>query len=152
MRLPLFILFAVGLGGAGLLLVGAPLSPRTAVSNSFSSSQMERPTDSIGARLLVERRDDMLRVQGAFTNDRPDSSQDSLVGADTLTYKLDVRRTGGAGTSQSTQSGRFDTVSGQTDTLSTVRINVQSGDQVDLHLTIRRNGARVDEVRRQRTF
>jgi hypothetical protein len=94
----------------------------------------------------------MLRVKGAFTNDRPDGSQDSLVGADTLTYRLNVRRTGAAGTSQSTQSGRFDTVSGQTDTLSTVRINVQSGDQVDLHLTIRRDGTLVDEVRRQRTF
>jgi hypothetical protein len=109
------------------------------------------PDDSIGARLLVERQGEMLRIQAAFTND-PDRNRDRLPKTDTLTYALDVRRTGEAGTSQSTQSGRFETAPGRTDTLSTVRINVQPGDRAELHLTIRRGEALVDEVRRQRTF
>jgi 3-methyladenine DNA glycosylase Mpg len=86
----------------------------------------------------------MLRVQGAFVNDSS--------GTGPLTYELDVQRTGDAGTSQSTQSGRFETAPGQTDTLSTVRVNVQPGDEATLRLVIRRDETVVDEVRQQRTF
>ena len=130
----------LGLGAVGLLLVAA--SPQAAPS--LSPWAGAAPDDSAGARLLVERQDERVRVQGAFTNDG--------IGPDTLTYELDVRRTGEAGTSQSTQSGRFETAPGQTDTLSTVQVNVQPGDQMDAHLTIRRDGTLIDEVRRQRTF
>jgi hypothetical protein len=114
------------------------------------------PDDSTGARLLVERQGERLLIQAAFTNDpdgsRDRASRDRLPKADTLTYELDVRRTGTAGTSQSTQSGRFETAPGQTDTLSTVRINVQPGDRAKLHLAIRKGETLVDEVRQRRTF
>lgn len=132
--------YILGLGAVGLLLA-TPLSrgdPSSPIRSGIAGD------DSTGARLLVERQGERVRVQGAFTNDG--------TGTDTLTYALDVRRTGEAGTSQSTQSGRFETTPGHTDTLSTVRVNVQSGDQMVLHLKIRRDETLVDEVRQQRTF
>jgi hypothetical protein len=132
--------YILGLGAVGLLLVttlsrGDPSSPiRSGITGN----------DSTGARLLVERQGERVRVQGAFTNDG--------TGKGMLTYELDVRRTGDTGTSQSTQSGQFETAPGQTDTLSTVQVNVQPGDRMALHLTIRRDGTLIDEVRQQRTF
>jgi hypothetical protein len=132
--------YILGLGAVGLLLAttlsrGDPSSPiRSGIAGN----------DSTGARLLVERQGEMVRVQGAFTNDG--------TGTDTLTYAFEVRRTGDAGTSQSTQSGRFETAPGRTDTLSTVRVNVQPGDRMDVHLMIRRDETPIDEVRQQRTF
>jgi len=139
--------YALGLGGLGLLLVSA--APQGAPPSAMRSGPT--PDDSTGARLLVERQGERLLIQAAFTND-PDGSRDRLPKADTLTYELDVRRTGTAGTSQSTQSGRFETAPGQTDTLSTVRINVQPGDRAKLHLAIRKGETLVDEVRQRRTF
>lgn len=137
--------YILGLGIVGLLLVAA--SPQGA--SSLSPRSGAAPDDSTGARLLMERQGESVRIRGAFTNE---SNRDSLVGAGTLSYKLDVRRTGETGTSQSTQSGRFETVPGQTDTLSTVRVNVQPGDRMDLQLTIRRDETLIDEARQQRTF
>lgn len=137
----------LGLGALGLLLASTASRGETSEMRSELTAD-----DSTGARLLVERQDGMLRIQAAFINDNPVGGRDRLTGADTLTYELDVRRTGEAGTSQSTQSGRFETAPGQTDTLSTVRINVQPGDRAELHLAIRRGEILVDEVRQQRTF
>lgn len=83
----------------------------------------------------------MVRVQGAFVNDS--------TWTDELAYELNVRRTGESGTTQTTQSGTFETAPGQTDTLSTVRVSVQTGDRIELHLTIRQDGTLVDEDRRR---
>jgi hypothetical protein len=86
----------------------------------------------------------MLLVQGLFVNDNTE--------ADTLTYKLAARRSGPAGTSQSTQSGSFATAPGQTDTLSTIQTNVQPGSRVNIRLTICDNGTVLDETQWRRTF
>lgn len=132
--------YILGLGAVGLLLA-TPLSrgdPSSPIRSGIAGD------DSTGARLLVERQGERVRVQGAFTNDGTET--------DTLTYALDVRRTGEAGTSQSTQSGPFKTAPGQTDTLSTVQVNVQPGDRMELHLVVRQDEHLVDEVRRRRTF
>ena len=139
MRLSL-VGYIIGLGVLGCLFVSA--APQGAPSSTVRSGSAA--DDSTGARLLVERQGEMLRVQGAFVNDS--------TGTGTLAYELDVQRTGDAGTSQSTQSGRFETAPGQTDTLSTVQVNVQPGDEATVHLVIRRDETVVDEVRQQRTF
>ena len=132
--------YVLGLSVLGLLLFApASLSGSPATDRFVSSSD-----DSTGARLLLEQQGQMLRVQGVFTN------EDTAAGP--LHYALAVQRTGSAGTSQSTQSGQFETAPGQTDTLSTVRLNVQPGDRMELHLTIRRDDTLVDEVRQQHTF
>jgi hypothetical protein len=141
MRL-ILLMHALGLGAIGLSFLSSA-SLRTPVPENHSSV----PTtldDSTGARLLVDRQDDVLRVRGLFINDSTATGP--------LTYELDVRRTGEAGTSQSTQSGQFETAPMQIDTLSTVRVNVQPGDRGEMHLSVRRDETVVDEVRRQRTF
>lgn len=139
---PILLVHALGIGAFGLSLL-SPASRVTPVPEPRSSA----PTtvkDTTGARLLIDRRDEMLRVRGLFINDS--------TAAGPLYYELEVRRTGEAGTSQSTQSGQFETAPMQIDTLSVVRVNVQPGDQVEMHLSIRRDETLVDEVRRQRTF
>jgi len=141
MRL-ILLMHALGLGALGLSFLSAA-SRGTPVPENHSSV----PTtldDTTGARLLVDRQDSVLRVRGLFINDS--------TAAGPLTYAVEVRRSGEAGTSQSTQSGRFEIEPMQIDTLSTVQINVQPGDRVEMHLVIHQDEALVDEVRRQRTF
>ena len=141
MRL-ILLMHALGLGAIGLSFLSSA-SRGTPVPENRSSV----PTtidDSTGARLLVDRQDEMLRVRGLFINDS--------TAAGPLTYALKVRRIGEAGTSQSTQSGQFKTAPMQIDSLSTVRANVQPGDRVEIHLSVRRDETLVDEVQRQRTF
>ncbi len=100
------------------------------------------PDDSIGAQIHTERTGDRLRVQGVFVN--------ADVAADTLRYELSLRRSGAAGTTQTTQSGAFATGPGQADTLSTTQVNVQSGDTLILHLRVRRAGTPIDSARIRR--
>jgi nucleoid-associated protein YgaU len=102
------------------------------------------PDDSIGAQIHTERTGDRLRVQGVFVN--------ADVAADTLRYELSLRRSGAAGTTQTTQSGPFTTGPGQADTLSTTQVNVQSGDTLTLHLRVRRGGTPIDSARAWRTI
>lgn len=96
-----------------------------------------------GARILLEEDGSTLRIQGAFEND-------SSAWAEELAYELDVKRTGDAGTTRSTQSGTFETTPSRVDTLSTVQVNVQSGDRIEAHLTIERDETLVDEAHLQR--
>lgn len=106
------------------------------------SNTVNHSAGETGARILVERQEEGMRIQGAFVNDSTWTGE--------LAYELDVQRTGSAGTSQTTQSGTFETAPGQADTLSTVQINVQSGDRVEAHLTIRWEEKLIDETRLQR--
>lgn len=68
-------------------------------------------------------------VRGAFKNES--------TGADTLTYELEVRKTGTAGTSVTRQSGSFRTRPGDVERLSTSTVSVQSGDRLAVHLVVR---------------
>lgn len=100
--------------------------------------------DSVGARIGVERDGAQLRVQGLFVG--------TEATPDPLSYELSVRRSGSAGTTHTTQSGVFTPIPSHVDTLSTVRVNVQSGDRLRLHLTIRADGATIDTARIDRTI
>ena len=131
-----------GSGGAAaflsiLLLLGTAASPS-------SSSPNGPETDSSSARIHTECTGDRLRVQGVFVN--------AGVAADTLRYELSLRRSGAAGTTQTTQSGPFTTGPGQADTLSTTQVNVQSGDTLTLHLRVRRAETPIDSARVRRTI
>ena len=100
-------------------------------------------SDSTGAQIDLQRDGGMLRVRGLFLGDARSS--------DTLAYELTVRRSGAAGTSQTAQSGTFAVTPGQTDTLSTVQVSVQTGDQVHLRLVVRAGRQPIDTARVART-
>lgn len=135
------LLFIPGLPTSllSLLLIGLGVTAPTPAPSSPAP-----PDDSTGAQIHTERAGDRLRVQGVFVNDD--------VATDTLRYELSVRRSGGTGTTQSTQSGFFTTAPGQADTLSTTQVNVQSGDTIELHLIVHRADAPLDSARVQRTI
>ena len=109
---------------------------------------MRISADSVGARLLIDETATGRRIHGAFTATRAHAMP-----ADdgTLTYELEVRRTGSSGTTQSVQSGAFEPVVGQTDTLSTVEVNVQPGDRLRLRLVVRAGPTAVDSATVERT-
>lgn len=134
--------YALGLGTIGLSLLSAPSQGTTMPATCFSAPTTTE--DTTGAGFHVKRQGEMLRVQGLFLSDS--------VSAGTLAYKLNVQRTGSGGTSHTMQSGQVDVTPGRTDTLSSVRLNIQPGDQLEMHLSIRRDETVVDEVRRRRNF
>lgn len=100
--------------------------------------------DSTGAQIDLEREGDACSVRALYTGEGASS--------DTLSYELTVRRRGASGTTQTAQSGTFSVGPGRTDTLSTVRVSVQSGDQLRLRLTIRAEGAPIDTTDLERTI
>lgn len=99
--------------------------------------------DSTGAQIDLEREGEGLSVRALFTGDASS--------ADTLSYELTVRRCRAAGTTQTAQSGTFAVTPGRADTLSTVQVNVQSGDQLRLRLVVRADRQPVDTARIERT-
>ena len=111
---------------------------------SVSSTSGPVASDSTRARIDTQRVGDRLRVQGLFVN------ADGPTGP--LTYELSVHREGMAGTTRSTQSGSFRTAPGQTDTLSTTQVNVQSGDRIDLRLVVHRGDTPLGRARIRRTM
>lgn len=122
-----------GLGALLLLLGSAAAGPSGAAV----------PPDSTGAQIDVERDGTMLHIRGVFAND--------TTRAGSLSYALAVRRTGSSGTSQTSQSGTFETAPGRTDTLSTVAVNASPGATLRLHLRIQRGGTTIDTARVERT-
>jgi len=134
------LLLASGLSASllVLLLLGLGVVP------SAPDPSPPAPDDSTGVQIHTERIGDRLRVQGVFVSE--DAS------ADTLRYELSLRRSGAAGTTQTTQSGAFATGPGQADTLSTTQVNVQSGDTLTFHLRVRRAETPIDSVRVRRTI
>jgi hypothetical protein len=123
-----------------MLILLAGLGPTT----NPTGEGVPIPDDSTGAQIHTERIGNQMRVQGVFVN--------ADVAADTLRYELSLRRSGAAGTAQTTQSGPFATGPGQADTLSTTQVNVQSGDTLTLHLLVRRAEAPLDSARVRRTI
>lgn len=121
-----------------LLLLGLGVAP------AAPDPSPPAPDDSTGAQIHTERTGDQLRVQGVFVN--------AGVAADTLRYELSLRRSGAAGTTQTTQSGPFATGPGQADTLSTTQVNVQSGDTLTLDLRVHRAETPIDSARVRRTI
>jgi hypothetical protein len=128
------------MGGVSTLILLAGLGFTTPPSGEGATTS----DDSTGAQIHTERIGDRLRVQGVFVSE--DAS------ADTLRYELSLRRSGAAGTTQTTQSGAFATGPGQADTLSTTQVNVQSGDTLTLHLRVRRAETPIDSARVRRTI
>jgi len=102
------------------------------------------PADSTGAHIGVERDGNQLRVRALFAGAEPP--------ADTLSYKLTVSRSGATGTTQTTQSGVFSVTPGRPDTLSTVQVNVQTGDHLRVHLRVRAGTRPVDTAHLERSF
>ncbi len=123
-----------------MLILLAGLGPTT----NPTGEGVLTPDDTTGAQIHTERIGDRLRVQGVFVN--ADAT------ADTLRYELSLRRSGAAGTTQTTQSGPFATGPGRADTLSTTQVNVQSGDTLTLHLLVRRGETPIDSARVRRTI
>jgi len=145
MSLPRLLLL-LGLSITGLFFTAAVDGAERLASPTYSSppSRSNAGTDSTGPQLRVNQQGGILHVQGLFANDSTK--------ADTLTYKLATRHSGPAGTSQSTQSGSFETAPGQTDTLSTIQTNIQPGSRVDIRLTICHSGTVLDDTQWRRTF
>jgi hypothetical protein len=131
--MPLFRVGGTAVLGALLLLLGSAAGPPGAAA----------PPDSTGAQIDVERDGERLHIRGVFAND--------TTRAGPLAYALAVRRTGPSGTSQTSQSGTFETAPGQTDTLSTVTVNASPGATLRLHLVIRRGETTIDTARVERT-
>ena len=131
-----------GWAGGLLALVLAGAVPMADGNGSGTLAAAE--TDSTGAHIGVERDDDQLRVQGLF------SAPETV--PDTLSYELTVRRSGAAGTTHTAQSGVFAPTPNRVDTLSTVQVSVQPGDELRLRLTIRADGAPIDTARIDRTI
>lgn len=96
------------------------------------------PSDSSGAVIDLQHEGSDLSIQALYVN------ADGRSG--TLTYSLDVTREGRS-RSTNRQSGRFMTFPGQTDTLSTTRVNARPGDEVSIHLTVSDESGLIDEVR-----
>ena len=131
-----------GLTGGFLALVLAGLFPMADGEASGAFAAVE--TDSTGVHIGVERDDDQLRVQGLF------SAPETV--PDTLSYELTVRRSGDAGTTHTAQSGVFAPTPNRVDTLSTVQVSVQPGDELRLRLTIRADESPIDTARIDRTI
>jgi hypothetical protein len=132
--MPLLRVGGTAVLGALLLLLGSAVAgPPGAAA----------PPDSTGAQIDVERDGERLHIRGVFAND--------TTRAGPLAYALAVRRTGPSGTSQTSQSGTFETAPGQTDTLSTVTVNASPGATLRLHLVIRRGETTIDTARVERT-
>lgn len=94
--------------------------------------------DSTGAVIDLQREGPDLHIRALYVN------ADDRSGS--LTYSLDVTRSGRS-RSTNRQSGRFTTAPGQTDTLSTTRINVRPDDDVSIHLTVSDASGIVDDIR-----
>jgi len=133
---------------AGWMLLGLGLgsfcySGAAGTAASYMMPPIAALPDTSGTHIDLRRDGEMLHVRGLFVN------ADGPRGV--LTYELAVHRAGPSGTSRSTQSGAFDTVPGQTDTLSTVQVNIQPGDSLDLRLRVEHDDHLLDEARIQRT-
>ncbi len=92
---------------------------------------MRAATDSMRARIVLERVEDLVRIRATFTG------RGGL--PDTLAYRLVVRRVGAGGTSVTRQSGTFEPEAGAMVTLSTTRVNVTPGSRLGIHLAILRD-------------
>ena len=96
----------------------------------------ESPTPPAGEARIDLERGDTYTVRALFDGAATDS----------LTYRLNVVRTGTAGRSQSAQSGAFEAAAGRTDTLSTVRISAVQGDRVEIRLLVQRGEETLSEA------
>lgn len=128
------------MGGGAVLLLGTILMATGPTPHVATGTT----PDSTGAKIDVTRTGTLLRVRALYSREAPP--------ADTLSYELTVDRSGTTGTTQTTQSGTFTPLSGRTDTLSTVQVNVQSGDRLRLHLAVQNEEGLVDVNRVERTI
>jgi hypothetical protein len=133
----------LGLSGGllAVLLWAVGPGPRTGPA---TPSGRTAATDSADAAIALERVGDRLRLRALFRGgpDLPDS----------LSYELSVRRSGAAGTTQTTQSGVFSVTPGRPDTLSTVEVNVRTGDHLRVRVHVRAGTRPVDTAHLERTF
>lgn len=118
------------------LLVGGYL-----LGSSSALAQTMGPDATLPAYINVERDGDALTIIPTYA--LPDTA---AVTAD-LRYELTVERTG-VSTARSRQSGPFTPTPGRVDTLSTVRVNAQPGDRVDLRLVVRRHDRIIADLAR----
>jgi len=97
------------------------------------------PADPPGrARILVREEAGQWSIHAVFDNsDTP---------AGTLQYRLEVRKSGASGTSETSQSGEFETVPGREDTLAVSSLNVGEGDRIDARLVVMDGDRSVDEA------
>jgi hypothetical protein len=122
--------------------IAALLAGGCLLGSSPALAQPAEPDAASPARITVERDGDMFTISPTYA--LPDTA-----GADTtaLRYELTVERTG-ASTSRSRQGGMFTPAPGRADTLSTVRVNAQSGDRLHLRLLLHRDDQLVTEITR----
>ncbi len=88
------------------------------------------PPDSIAAEIGVERSDTGVTLTARYHGTADDE----------LEYRLVVRKSGPAGTSDSSQSGRFVPSGEGGHTLSTSRVNLSDGDHLAATLVLTRRG------------
>lgn len=100
---------------------------------------MGQPTTHAGASITIEQEGARVLVRPMYT-----LLDTTVTDSTTLRYTFSVERTGAA-TARSRQGGRFTPTPGRTDTLSTVRLNTQPGDSLQLHLVVRRGDQVIDE-------
>jgi hypothetical protein len=94
-----------------------------------------------GAQIDLEPEGAVLVVRGIFAASEPPGAE--------LSYQLDVTKSGASGRSTSRQSGTFRPTPSGADTLSTVRLGVQPGDEVEAVLTVSSGSGLVSEARRR---
>ena len=106
-----------------ILFIGLLLS-----LTSLTYAQTPPPTIEHRAWIDANQQDDMLTIQGKFSND---SQQ-----AETFRYELITTKQGKSGSSSSTQAGRFEAPAQEEVLLSNVSINVSSEDTYVIELKI----------------
>ncbi len=115
---PSFLLFAVG-----------------TACGVFAGMDLPSPA---GARLLLEREGTHVQIVARY--------EAPAGGPDSVRYTLDVVRQGQAGRSETHQGGTFAPHVGRADTLAITKVNVGTGDRLEVHLRLFAERRLLDEA------
>jgi len=140
-------LFSAGRLSVKAFFIAALMMFAAAVFNT-NSSDMANPRNDTGSaespavesRIILEKSDDQLRISGNVTyngSERMDAS-----------YRLEVRRSGASGTTQTSQSGNITLENGKSAGISRTSVNIQQGDTCRIDLEIHdENGEKLSSSR-----
>ena len=95
---------------------------------------------AVESRIILDKSDDQLRITGDVTYSGSESMSAS--------YRLEVRRSGPSGTTQTAQSGNITLESGKSAGISRTSVNIQPGDTCRIDLEIHNeNGEKLSSSR-----